>query len=416
VIRSLPLKSTLGQQTITYFSAQAFNAFLGLVIAYLLTTALDATEWGRYTFLISVFTMTAVFFDFGVNAASKRLTALNEGLSARRIIASALGVGLAFGIAFVAILLLESIWLDSVFEKGSGSGEVLFYIAPFAVLYPVYEIVTSVAQGTNRISLLSVITVVPRSIYVLVLLILGGIAVQSAQSALMIFLFSFSLVVLFGALMLKPRFDALMASTRTLGKEVKEFGIKLYYGRAIDAVTFGFDKLMLTRFHGLQPTGFYGLAMTLVSPVSMFSRALSASAYKDFTQQNEIPARILRFNTASCLIGGLLLTLACIYGLPYFFAEQYSESLAVLPWLAAGSALAGINTPYHVFLAAKRAGNPLKIMSFITSGLNIVLCLVLIPLFSMIGAAIAYISTYFINLLLNLYYYRRVVSSMKELS
>jgi len=86
--------------------------------------------------------------------------------------------------------------------------------------------------------------------------------------------------------------------------------------------------------------------------------------------------------------------------------------LTVLPYIAIGIALSGLNAPYHAFLAARREGKAIKIMSITTSGLKIVLNIVLIPFFSMIGAGLALIGTYTANIVMNLYFYQKYRRSL----
>ncbi len=403
------MKTQLGKQTILFFSAQVLNALLGLATAYYLTSVLDATEWGRYTFLLSIVTIGSVVLDFGLNSAAKRLSAIAGETGERTVVASTLMFGLALGILFVAILAGFSLVLDSIFTNQSGSGAALLPILPFVLLYPAYENIQTLAQGMNRISLLSFATVFPRILFLIMLFMYPDSVRLSASTALALFLLSVSIATVAGAVYLKPSFEHRRTALRNLYLEIREFGIHMYYGRAVDGVMSGFDRLIITQFHGLQPTGFYGLAMTFVSPVSMFSRALSASAFKRFTVQPSIPQKTLYINAAGSVAAGIALVAGCITLLPVFFHRQYSDTLSVLPYLAAGAVLMGLNAPYHSFLMAKREGRALKIMSITTSGLNLALCALLIPFFSMMGGAIAFIATYGVNLAMNVYYYRNAL-------
>ena len=95
--------------------------------------------------------------------------------------------------------------------------------------------------------------------------------------------------------------------------------------------------------------------------------------------------------------------------IPLLFTDKYVPAIAVLPLIAIGSALAGLNQPFHSFFAAQRQGRIIKILSVTTSAVNVALNLILVPIYSMQGAAVAMTASYGLNIAMNLYYYRRYV-------
>ena len=119
-----------------------------------------------------------------------------------------------------------------------------------------------------------------------------------------------------------------------------------------------------------------------------------------------IPSKLLWINVLWCTFGTLILIIACQALIPLFFTAKYTEALHVLPVLAAGMALSSLSQPFHAFFAAQRKGRPLKIMSVTTSLLNVILNVILIPIFSIYGAGIALISSFGVNVVMNIYYYR----------
>jgi O-antigen/teichoic acid export membrane protein len=308
------------------------------------------------------------------------------------------------GLAYAVVIAVSSMLID---HAHSGAGRVLLIAAPLAAVYPLQEMLLSLSQGESRIALLSVATVLPRLLLVIVLAIALSTAL-TVEVAVLLTLLCIAVSVTAGVLVLRPAFSQLRSGVSRIAKEVREFGRDIFAGRLVDGLTVGLDKLLLSYFHGMNAVAYYSIALTMSMPVGIGSKALSQSAYKRFTDEPRIPAAILLASLGWSLSLALVIALGGVYLVPLFFTDAYLPSLAVLPLLAAGAALMGANHPFHAWLAARRHGREIRIMSITTSGINVLLNLVLIPLIGMTGAALAFISTYAVNIGMNIFFYRKV--------
>jgi O-antigen/teichoic acid export membrane protein len=408
------LRSDLGRKSAVYFSALVANALLGIVVYSLLTRSMDVASFGTYSFLIAFFTLTGMFFDFGIAPAGMRLMALVEDRRsfARRagaLFLLSLGVGLLFGgFVFGASFAVDAWW------NYAGAGDVLRMVAPLAAVYPLQEMVLSISQGSSRMKFMSAFLLLPRSILILLLVALslqGGLDLHGAMLATLLAMAA-AIGIAIG--FLAPTFRGLGDELKTIGAEVRAFGREVYAGRLVDGMTNGLDKMLISFFHGMAPVGFYAIAMTMSTPISMFSKAVSHSAYKRFVSEARIPRRILVISLLWSTVGAAALWAACQALIPLFFTDRYSEALTVLPWIMAGFGLAGLNHPFHAFLAAHRQGRAIRIMSMTSSGVNIALNVALIPFLAMTGAALAFLATYAVNIAMNLHFYRQVLREEAE--
>jgi O-antigen/teichoic acid export membrane protein len=400
------LRSELGRKTTLYFSAILINTVLGIVVYVMLTRAMDVISFGTYSFVIALFLFSGMFFDFGIAPAGMRLMALlRENEDPSRRIGALLLLSLGIGLLFAIILAAASYAVDAVFQKNVGG--ILLVASPLALVFPLQEMILSISQGSSRMKLMSVFLVLPRVLLIAILAALILSSTVDTRTAVLATLAASGIAIIVTAGYLRPVFSHLGDEISLIYREVREFGREVYLGRVVDGMTTGLDKMLLSYFHGMAPVGFYSIAMTMSTPISMFSKSVSQSAYKRFVTDDGIARRLLLINVLWCTVGALLLFAACQVLIPMFFTDRYDESLVVLPWLLAGFALAGLNHPYHAFLAARRQGRAIRIMSVTTSGVNIVLNVALIPLLGMIGAALAFAATYGVNILMNLHFYRR---------
>lgn len=401
------LRSDLGRKTTMYFSALLLNALLGIVVYGMLVRAMDVASFGTYNFVIAFFLFVGMFFDFGIAPAGMRLMALlREGDDAARRIGALLVLSALVGIGFVLVAVPASFGVDAVF--GRNAGGIILAAAPLALVYPLQEMVLSISQGSSRMRFMSVFLVLPRVLLIATLAILIGTGGFDARIAVLATLVTLGAAVGIAVGYMRPVFTHLGSEIRLIFREVREYGRDIYLGRVVDGMTTGLDRMLLSYFHGMVPVGFYSIALTMSTPISMPSKAMAQSAYRRFVSDDAIAGRLLLLNVLWCTLGAVLLLAACQLLIPLFFTDRYSASLVVLPWLMAGFALAGLNHPYHAFLAAHRQGRSIRIMSMTSSGVNIALNFVLIPGMGMTGAALAFLATYLVNIMMNLHFYRRL--------
>ena len=408
IIRS-GLQSVLGKQTGLYFVSQMMNAALGLAVTAFLTRTLSVTDFGSYSFVVSVILFVAVFFDFGLGAAGTRLMALqNDGDQLRYRSGVLIAASLLIGLAFTAIFFGMSFLVDPIFK--TTLLRVFLIVSPLVLVFPLQETIASACKGANKIAFLSLFVILPRGIYLILLALSVWLGPMSLKYALIAMILGILLSDIIAIFYLKPTLGNWKREFASLIREVREFGKDIYYGRMIDGLTNGIDKMLITFFFGVIPVGFYSIALMMTTPIGMLSRSLGTSAYKQFTRTSRISKKILVGNFIWCFTGTLLLLLLCEILIPLFFTDKYAAALGVLPYLAIGSALSGLNVPYHTFLSAQRQGRSIKIMSISTSSLFVLLSVILIPYYSVYGAAIAIVCTYGLNLIMNLYYYHLYIA------
>ncbi len=399
----------VGRQTLLYFSAQLVNSGLGLAGTILLTHALTVSDFGTFSIITTLFLFLSIFIDFGLFSAGSRLLALAEGDPAVRSRSAAIFLrAMMLGAIFTLCIIVASFFFDGLFHTNARN--VLLLVCLLAFVFPMQEAVISACRGANRIRFLSLFTLLPRAFHLLFLLI--AIAAGALTLATAVLLLFAGLMVSIGIAVVhfSPRAEGLDEASRLLKEEIRIFGRQVYLGRIVDGLTNGVDRMLIASFFGVAPVAFYSIAQNLSSPISLFSRSLGAVTFRDFATIPRIPTKILAGNLLWCLAGGAALVLACVFFIPILFPKDYSASLAVLPWLAVGNALAGLNVPYHTFLSARGMGRAIKVMSVTTSLLNVGLMVILVPFFSVMGAAVAFIAGYLVNIIMNLYYYRSYCS------
>jgi O-antigen/teichoic acid export membrane protein len=210
----------------------------------------------------------------------------------------------------------------------------------------------------------------------------------------------------------QPIFSGWRQHVRKILVETKQYGLHIYSGTIVDNLTFGSDKLLISYFIGTVAVGFYSVAQTLTMPISLMSRSLATSVFKDFTTCDRIPIKLTVVNFLWLALAGAALLFLGEFLLKKIFTSKYLDALVLVPYLTVAAILIGLNQLYNSFLMAHRQGQYVRNMSIASSSLNVVGNVILIYKFGMIGAAVSAILTYALNYVMNLYYYKKTLSAL----
>ena len=207
-----------------------------------------------------------------------------------------------------------------------------------------------------------------------------------------------------------PLFNNIRENLKEIWKKNKEYGFHLYLGQIADQSTYQLDRIFITYFVNTTQLGFYSLAMTITAPMVGLSSALSMSLFKGFVDMEKIPKKVIYYN--------FLWLAACVAGLTIFgkfivillFTEKFLPTAPLILPLALASFFQGMYQPYGMFFESKGKGKWIRNNSYITSLINLVGNIILIPTFGAYGAAIASALSKMTHYIVYIYYMRRYLN------
>jgi len=404
-VRELRVPKTL-QRTFVFYFAQLLNLFLGWVVAKLNVTHLTVAEYGQLSFFITVINIAYVFFTIGIFESASRQIAITESLGRyRQILAATIFFSLISYLVFTTLFGLSHPILDSVFEVKIGNlVKILF---PLAGVYLFSNMWQLVLRGAGKIHRLSVFMVGPRVVYVLALILLILFRQFSLFSTALFNLISIAVFVTLFAFTEKPDFSALFESVRKLWEEVRTFGVHLYWSELIKVFLYHTDKLLISFFIDAENLAYYALAYTITFPLSFFSTALSVTYYKKFSVSPKLDRRIILLNILWISVSVIIFIVLRRWIILTLFSEKYLTSLTVFPILAIAFGFAGLSKLFSFYLTARGAGREIRNISVSILIVHLSLNFIFIPIWGIIGAAVASLLTYIIDFLLSVYYYQR---------
>jgi O-antigen/teichoic acid export membrane protein len=167
-------------------------------------------------------------------------------------------------------------------------------------------------------------------------------------------------------------------------------------GLAAQSAYADMDKAMLARLSTLEATGIYGVAYRFINLAYLPLNAFLSSVYPRLVKVGQnglkealaLSRRMFPVTALYGLVASLGLFLAAPI-LPYLFGSEYKETVNALRWLAF---VPFIQALYWIFADVLTASGYQRFRSYaqlVTLGLNVLLNLFLIPIYSWKGAAIA---------------------------
>lgn len=389
-----------------FAASEAAVAGLGAVSTALAARALSTQGFGSQTFAVSFLIFTSLFFDFGLYVPSARMIAMSHGRLRREIAGATLAAFVPVGILFSLAVFALSFGVDSWFHVHAG--EALRLIAPMALLYPFKTLAGCLAQGSDRLHVYSITSVLGQALYVVAL---AAITVTHAKLTVALALelrlagMVVSSVVL--VVWLAPLFADVRRLVRRLLEHTRSYGFQMYVGAVLGIATYNMDVLMVGAMTNAKSVGYYGLAGSMAYMVSLPVYGMCKALFPRMTSCERLDMRWVSLSAISGLLCASGVSLLAYPVVSIVFSSRYAPAIGLVPPLALAEAIRGVTTVYNSFLSAQGRGRDIRRAAFVLTGSNLVLNFALIPPFGALGAAWASFGALAVNFLAHVVLYRR---------
>jgi O-antigen/teichoic acid export membrane protein len=381
-------------------------SLLGIVSTALLARNLATSEYGSYSFTLSLLVLSALAFGFGFFSPAARLAAIADPPKRREIVGAALLLYLPVGAAFSLFIFFLSYGVDDWFNVEAGAA--LRIAAPVAFAIPFTALGQQLAQGTNRLHITSAGELFMQALFVCLL----GLIIYAHDSlnltiAIVVRCSSVLAASALVVIWLRPSFRRFKARLRELLAHTREYGVQIYVGRLLSIGTYSMDVLMLGAFATAASVGFYTLAGSIAAAANLPALALASALFATMAREVAIRARWLH---AAIGIGVVTVLAAWALAGPFIdvaFSQRYAAAARLVLPLAAAQAVRGVTGIYNSFLAAHGRGRDLRNAGLVLTASNLVLNFALIPPYGAMGAAVASLLALLVNLAAHVYFYRR---------
>jgi O-antigen/teichoic acid export membrane protein len=162
-----------------------------------------------------------------------------------------------------------------------------------------------------------------------------------------------------------------------------------------------FDVVFLKKFKGDEMVAYYSIAMKLVSVLFMINNSVyisvSLKIAQLYTEKNRTElVKVLKESARIIVMLTLpVVLIVCLFSedILYFFGENYIEGKQALLILMLGQLLASFCGVSAIYLNMTGRQSTFQVVLIFAVLLNLILNIILIPLYSITGAAIAFVSS-----------------------
>lgn len=322
-----------------------------------------------------------------------------------------------FGVAASIVLFVLSDKFASIFDMSSLSPllKIYAFVFPFSLTY---GIILGVLNGLREMKYYSIIKTlygILMFLFILTFLFLGfGVegAVIGAMLALIV-------ATLIAGIIIKKFVHFTISDYRKNTKMLTSFGSRLVGVNMIGQIYHYIDILMIGYFLTSTDVGYYAVAMSLSRFFWLVPGAMATVAYPTISEcwaKNDIQAinklvdKATKYSACILVFAGMSVIFFAKDIITFLFTSEFLPAVLPLTILIIGTVTSGIlKSVGGIFASVGKVNVVLKI-SAIGAVVDIILNIALIPTYGIIGAATATTAAYVLNVIITIYFLRKVLA------
>jgi O-antigen/teichoic acid export membrane protein len=396
---------------------QGWAIFIGLIVSILLARGLGKQDWGILTITLLLPEILITLLNLGIGPATIYYVSRGQWSPQRALggnLALALWTSLTSIIIGMGLIFLGGDFIFPQIPKSLLAISLIYIPISFLVAY-----LNTIYHGLQDFRTFNLIGMISQLLLLILVVLLVWIFPGGVYGALYAYIGSNlgGLIVLIALLTKKMNLvfkPNLHLDTSHLNQAF-QYGIKAHLANFITYLNYRLDNLLLNHFAGTSQVGIYSVAVGIGEKLWIPSSAISAVilpriASQDYDEERrrQLTPMTARYVTWLSLLMVIVLWPVAGWLITLLYSPEFQEAAFSLRLILPGIVL--LNTVR--VLANDIAGRGLPeinlFQSAIALGVNIIANLILIPLFSARGAALASTISYSVLAILTLRVYCRL--------
>lgn len=406
------------KQIVSLLTWNVLNIPLSFIINILITNLLGSELYGDYMYLNSLFNVGIIIINLGFFQAGNRAIVISKSeQQINELYGAQLVVLIFLYILLTIVLFLNYIFDQNLLEKNLNT--IYFYFIPFGFVFLLSQYFETLLMADNRIDKLVITRYIPKIIFLVLLFIYYFFSLHTRLNPInRILLVWYSLIisqiiiyfiVLFN---IHLSFNHLFDKVKFIINVNKTFGIHVYFGNLLSTLFMQLSPIIISYFSlNNKGVGYYTLSVTLSSPLSFIPAIIATTHYKEFTNYNKIPKRLLFLTfSLSCILLFTLWAIVPIF-VYYFYNPDFMRSVDLFYFTSIGVFLYGVSDFFSRFLSANGYGVALRNSSIIVGFTTLCTNVITVKYFGEIGAAYSYLLAGIVYISTILFYYNKFQKS-----
>jgi len=389
------LKQTIFKNTFWLAVAEGISRLFGFILIIYVARILGTTEFGKFTFALAFVSLFVIFSDFGLSSITTR--ELSREKEKEKEFSSIFSLKILLSLGTLIIMLVGALFItpDSIIQK------VIRILAIYIIVSNFSEIIYAFFRARQQMQyeawakILQAIVVTGAGFFVILnfpsVRNLSYSYLLASLIALIFILISFHLKV----------FPLKISWQKSIWRRILAMSWPLGFVILFTAIYNQIDSVMMGYWGQIAQTGWYNAAYKIVNvgliPMALISQSFFPALSLAFKESKERLQKVWNYQMESMIflaiplvIGGITLAPRII---DFIYDPSYFPSILAFQILIV---MAGIVFLYNTLQQALIVSNQQKKLFWTTlSGaiINVILNLILIPKYSLYGAAVATVIT-----------------------
>jgi O-antigen/teichoic acid export membrane protein len=416
---NITLKQTIFKNTVWLVVAEGVTKFLKLILIIYVARILGATEYGKFTFALAFLSLFAIFSDLGVS----QITIRELSQEKEKQFPAILSLKLLLSLGTLILILIGSFFITSdPVIRG-----VIWILAVYIIVNSFSGIISAFFQARQQMEyqalagILQAIIITAAGFFV----ILNFPSIENLSYS---YLFASLAALIFILILFHLKAFPLRISWQ---KSIWQRFLSMSWPLALAGIFGGIysqtDSVMMGYWGQLTQTGWYNAAYKIIGAIFILVTLIATSFYpalsKFFQDSNKKLQTVWNYFMDSMIIlaipiviGGIALApriIDFIYGPTYFPTGR--ETILAFQILLIMAGLVFFSNPFSQILIVANQQKKLFFVTLAGAVINAILNLILIPTYSLYGAAATTVATCFLIFFL-LFHFTSRLTPIKPLN
>lgn len=408
------IKQTIFKNTFWLSIAEGISRLLKFFLIIYIARILGATEYGKFTFALNLVSFLIIFSDLGISSIATREFAKDIGKE-KKYLPSFLSLK-----SFLSLITLLIIGLVAVFiTPDPGVKKVIWILAIYSLTEYFTQFFYALLRARQKMEYEAIAKVL-NSVFCVVFGFLFLFKVPSLSSLSCAYLIGAIVAALFVFILYKKKFNHLgFIVDRSIWKEILSLSWPLALMAIFASVYHYMDSIMLGAWGYLEENGWYNAAYKIIDIAALPMVLISASFFpllastfkKEISKDKREKIFLSQLSVQAILgipifLGGILLAPQIIN---FIYGSQYQNAILAFQILVGTLLIIYLNNTFNSALFSANYQGILFLITFVGVILNILLNLMLIPKYSLYGAAIATLITYLFHWFFCIYFTKKLI-------
>lgn len=382
---------------------------IGFISSLLLPKWLGSQQYGIYTFLFVFLDFLCGILECGIVVSAARLLLTLDSVHERNSLMVLMGRILGTACILLWLITLAiSFFIDDFYKEEIGRH--LLVISFFSGMAFLPYFTTQLFKAYGCINKLSQYNFFYKLLYLVCIVAMIYTNTFSLNLCLMFSLLSSLIVFIYVYkewLIKRADFSYKMLSA--LIHTDAQYGLKNYFSRLVGTQTTLLINLGIGYFIGVTDVGLYRLCNAFFAPALIIPQAMASVRYKKFNDYKAINRKYLAFHFVFTVLGNIFVFAVSLIIFNNYYNNVYETPYKMLAILLVTYIVMALYYPYNEWLSANGLGKEQLITGVIHGVMEMILAIVLVPLYGVLGAAGAMLASRWYFLLHTIvFYYRNV--------